>query len=74
MHPDRILASTCLQLAHWADILVESLGEHFAGQEFRIVPPKMHERFSSVLPKMHEWFRIGLSKVHGRFCMDPPNW
>ena len=59
-------------MALLADRIVEILAQHFAKQEFRIVPPKMHGGFRIGLHKIHGRFHIGLPKVHGRFRMDPP--
>ena len=59
-------------MAQWADKLVETLAWHFARQEFRIVPPKMHGQFHISLPKMDRRLCIGLPKVKGWFRMDPP--
>ena len=76
MHPDR---SSCLNSSaygsmQWADRLVEILATHYARQEFRRVPPKMHGRFRIGLHKMYERFHIGLPKMHGRFRIGPPKW
>ena len=52
-----------LQMAQWADRLVEILAKHYVRLEFRIFPPKMHSQF-----------RISLPKMHVRFPINPPKW
>ena len=40
-------------MAQWAGGLVEILAKHYAIQELRIVPPKMHGGFRIGRPKIH---------------------
>ena len=73
MHPDR---SSCLGLSAnglivW-QIHQDSCLEHFAKQEFRMAPPKLHGRVRIGLPELHGRIRMVWPKLHGRFRMVWP--
>ena len=65
-------SATSFLTVQWADRIVEILASHFARQEFRMIPPKMHGRFRIGLPKVHGQFCVDLPKMNGRFRMVPP--
>ena len=61
-------------MALLSDIFIKILAKHFAKQEFRMVPPKLHGRVRIGLPELHGRIRMVWPKLHGRFRMVWPKF